>query len=290
MKVLVAGASGLVGRHLIRHLAAARVDVFGASRSKKGDLPLDLARPEILVDRLPPGVTHAVVCCGLTAIDECARDPVGSSNVNVAQTLALIRALVAHGVAPVFCSSDLVFSGDRGRYHEQDVCTPTTEYGRQKLAVERALAAEAPLSLVCRFSKLYCLDSNDRSPVGQILNALDEGRSVYAADDQIICPTRVGDTAAALLALMRAGATGVWHVASQDRMTRFDLAMMLAAAVGRPDLVERRSINDFRFVEPRPKDVSLDASRAVERFGLHMTSLVDNLPEIIRRRTGTSST
>lgn len=278
--IAIVGAGGLIGRAVASELTAAGDDVLRVSHGASGDLHLDLRDPPgDFVARLPPGTTHAVVLAGVTGIDHCRREPEASRRFNVTHTVALLGALLERGIVPVFVSSDLVFRGDRGAYAEDDPREPTTEYGRQKAAVEDFLLGRPEPSLIVRLSKVFSTGPEDTSPVREILLALRAGRSVRAAVDQVVCPTFVGDVAAAIRRLIEWHATGVFHLAAPSAgwYTRASLASTLAVALGREELVVPCRLADLPAIEPRPRDCSLDSRKHGARF----TVLADHLQGIV---------
>ena len=283
--VLIVGSGGLLGAHAAAYFRRLGSPVVCASHRLDADLQVDLTQPDDgFVTRLPAGVTHALIASSMTSIDACARDPETTRRFNVTHTIQLLEALLARDIQPIFCSSDLVFKGDRGHYREDDPREPTTEYGRHKLAVEAFLLGQDRPCLIIRMSKLYSLDPDDPSPIGQMLTALLRGESIRCADDQVICPTAVEDIPRALDGLLRQRATGVYHVAAPQRFTRYTVGRRVAAAVGRETLVRRCALRDFAFAEPRPVDTSLDVNKFITETGFRFTALQESLPEILRRR------
>ena len=76
-------------------------------------------------------------------------------------TLALMRFLAGQGTHAVFLSSSQVFDGETQAPDEQSPTAPKNTYGRQKLAVEQAIAREGLPVAVLRVAKVLA----DR-PVG----------------------------------------------------------------------------------------------------------------------------
>jgi len=279
LTLLVVGAGGLLGRHVVEVCREEGITCIAASSRPGADCTLDIDAdigPQL--DRLPARPTHALLCPAISSLDACARDPGGTGRFNVDRICATADALAARDVVPIFCSSDLVFRGDRGNYTEDDPREPTTTYGRQKMAVEDHLAATCPSALVLRFSKLYSLAADDPSPVGSTMRALRAGRRVCAAHDQVVVPTWARDAAVAACRLSAAGASGAFHVTAAERFTRLSLALAIASAVGGEDLVEPCSIADFTFDEPRPKNNSLSGERLARTLGLRFARLAETLP------------
>jgi dTDP-4-dehydrorhamnose reductase len=61
---------------------------------------------------------------------------------------------------------------------------------------------------------------------------LESGQTVSVASDQVSTPTYNRDLAAVTIALVKAGATGIFHVAGPDAMSRFDFAKRAACLLG----------------------------------------------------------
>ncbi len=150
MKILVLGASGMVGNALLKVLSKNNTyDVYGSSRNNliKTFLPCELANKIIagidienidmlssLLAQVKPNVV--INCVGIIKQLEQAKNPLCSVPVNVllphrlSQMCALIEARLIH------FSTDCVFSGRKGNYLESDETDALDFYGRSKLLGE----------------------------------------------------------------------------------------------------------------------------------------------------------
>ncbi len=263
--ILVVGASGTLGRHL---LAAARkrgLHVVGTGRQATADrlrFVLNEDDPAAFLDALPNRPELALICAAESNIDRCRTDP-SAAAVNMVATGNLIAALNARHILPVFYSSDLVFSGRPGEttdgYREDDPCMATTAYGQHKLHIEQLLRQQGLPHLTLRLAKLYTDDAADVSPLAQWRKAFVAGETVRCATDQWLTPTWAGDVAKITFRLLEQHCRGTVHVAAPESYTRHDLARRLAAHWGYdPDLVHACAIADFAFAEPRPQDNRLN--------------------------------
>jgi dTDP-4-dehydrorhamnose reductase len=125
------------------------------------------------------------------------------------------------------------------------------EYGAAKLEAERAVARAHPEAAIVRTSLLY------GKPGPQEALAFRSGAVLYT--DEIRCPTRVDELAAALLELAAVGYIGPLHLAGPDAVSRHRFACLLREAVGGDE--------DSVIGAPSPRDgrarnVALDSTRA----------------------------
>jgi dTDP-4-dehydrorhamnose reductase len=261
--VLLLGASGLLGSALARTLGervAARTYLahvlpdsvrFDARNSSVADLLKGLgARPQA-----------AVVLLGITNIDACAKDPVGTAAVNVQGVTRVIRELSALGILPVFTSSDAVFDGTHAWSTEEDEARPILTYGRQKLEVERFMARLESPWLAVRLPKLL-------EPVlDGWIGDLAQDKVISCAVDQFFTPAAADDAARAIVALIDRGAHGLVHVAGPERLSRRELLHAVVEEyrkVSEPKASIREcSLRDIKLAEPRPLDTSMRSARGV---------------------------
>jgi dTDP-4-dehydrorhamnose reductase len=261
--ILVIGGSGYVGARLYHRLGANRVVATYAHRPFAGGVHFDATQMRLASTLLARGhrFTCAVLLQGVTNLDDCALRPDETAATNVAATIWMIRDLIDAGVKPVFISSDGVFDGSRGPRLETDETRPVLTYGRQKLAVEAYLSGIQTDWAVLRLTKVVsaCLDR--RNLLYDLLVRISEGETVRAASDQILSPVALEDVVDAIESASRPKLNGLYHVAGSQILSRLDLVTMLLSFTDQAfrdrARVEACSLDDFEFVERRPKDCSL---------------------------------
>lgn len=146
MKVLVLGASGMIGSTMLRVLGARKGwQVAGTVRSGSvhAGMPLaitaqlirgvDLADGDSLVGVLREYRPDVVVnCAGLTKHVPGGNDPVPASTINTLMPHRVAGLCQLSGARFIHVSTDCVFSGRKGTYSETDPADAQDVYGKTK--------------------------------------------------------------------------------------------------------------------------------------------------------------
>ena len=235
-RIGVIGADGQVGSQVVSAAQAQGRDVVRITRrATESVLRADLCDPDSIEGALRfARPSHVILAAAATNVAYCEENPVDSWAVNVDGTAAVARVASSINAVLVFLSTDYVFDGMAGPYDEEAAPNPINEYGRQKLAAEHLVLAR-PENLVVRTCQVFGPDSRRKNFVLRVADQLDAGRPVEAERDLYGTPTYSLDLAASLLFLVASGATGTWHVAGDQWLSRFELAQLIARAAGRDE-------------------------------------------------------
>jgi dTDP-4-dehydrorhamnose reductase len=242
---MVTGGCGYLGRELVARAPADGWDVRATwfERPPPGDgdwVRVDVRDEAAITDALD-GVDAVVH----TAYKQGERE----WDVNVVGSAAVARATAGRRL--IHLSSDLVFSGERGSYREEDEPEPVNSYGRSKAEAERRVAAAHPPATIVRPSLIY--GGDEPGPQERLAR---ENRRFFV--DELRSPVHVGDLAAAILELLALDLPGPLHLGGADDISRFDFAVLLGAE---PALLE-----PVHTTPERAPNVTLDSSRARERL------------------------
>lgn len=268
MRVLVTGASGLLGSHLLVGSGGAD-EVVGIDRNpwwagRSRDVRIGELTEEDFVDAVLEEVTPDLLfhCAALTSVDACERDADRALRVNGELTGRLARRAADLGALFVYISTDAVFRGDRPDKSEDDFPDPPTAYGRSKLLGEELTADAGGRWLIVR-TNLYGWSSGRKTTSAEwMYGALESGEPVILFDDFWFNPIYCVDLVGYLWTLVEGGHTGLFHVAGRDRVTKYDFGMALAAAAGlSTDNVSRGSVRDAGLAAERPPDLSLSSDK-----------------------------
>ena len=287
MRILVTGASGMLGREIARaarRLAGGvdwRVAAFGRA-------DLDVTDPEEVRRALSIASPDVVInCAGYTDVDGAEMAEETARHVNAEAPMWLGRACLQAGATIVHFSTDYVFDGAAGRpYREDDPVAPLGAYGRTKLAGEEAIRASGVPHLILRTQWLY--GRGGRNFVDTILAGAEAGETLRVVNDQHGAPTYVRDLAVASLVAVAKGLRGIYHAANAGSCTWYDAARTaLLFANLDPKRVEPVPTAAFPRPARRPAYGILDTSRLAQA-GITLRSWEEALEAYIRKdRSGT---
>jgi len=223
---LVVGGDSLVGSAIHAHCRKSGIPAEISSRrpGTKG-LFLDLRDPDFAaLERTSYG--FAFLCAAVTDMRACQEEPVLTRQVNVANTIELMRRLADRGTHLLFLSSSQVFDGETAAPTEDAATCPKNEYGAQKLAVEQAIERHELPAAILRPTKILA-----SHPVGVFkawFEALAKGKAIQAATNMALSPVMVDDVARAAGLLAAGRHRGIWHLGASDEMTYFEAARLMA--------------------------------------------------------------
>ena len=237
-RVAITGSTGLVGA---RVLALLQGDVQLQPLGRQTGF--DLAKATVgESQRACKGVDAVLHLAARTDVDgielERAQGESGNAwNVNVNGTRNLTVAAARLGIPLVFVSTDFVFPAHaEGPYLETPAPTQTPQetswYGWTKLLAEHEVLREKQNAIV-RISYPYVASHPTRTDHARRILQLRRERKLYPLyDDQWFTPTYIDDLARSLNQILRKTETGIFHIASTDRVTPLEFATELLRALG----------------------------------------------------------
>jgi dTDP-4-dehydrorhamnose reductase len=219
VKVLIAGAGGMLGRDASRAIAGRGHQVYALPR---GELDItDAPAVESALSELRPDAV--VNCAAWTDVDGAEADEAGAMRVNDTAAGLLSSTAAAHGASVLHVSSDYVFDGRKGRpYVESDMPAAISAYGRSKQAGETSVAIANPRHFIVRSSWLF--GTNGPNFVETMLRVGADQPEVVVVSDQVGAPTYTRHLADALAQLIETEEFGIHHIAAAGECSWFDYA------------------------------------------------------------------
>lgn len=248
MKVLVTGASGMLGSEVLCALTD-RGDA-GTALDRATFLRVEATERSSMLD----GFDVVIHAAANTNVEQCELMPEASYRDNCFLTEQLFRYSHWHGAKFVFISSTGVYGrGKSSPYHEYDAVSPTTVHHRSKLMAEQTVLTCAD-TLVVRTGWLF--GGRIDNPKNFVANRLKEIRavngSITANSGQIGSPTYVRDCVRVLLELIADDCMGIYNVVNEGSASRFEYVKQIVELSGAPIDVQPIDASGFK----RHADVS----------------------------------
>lgn len=262
MKVLVVGASGMIGSTVLRVLSEKQDwHVYGSLRngSARQFFPatigehlvdgVDVKYPDALMGMMSSILPDVVInCAGLTKHKPEAEDPLVSIPINTLMPHRLAGLCKLTGARLIHVSTDCVFSGEKGSYLETDFADARDVYGKSKALGE----VDYPHAVTLRTSTIghefqtrYGLLEWFLSQEGRCKGY---NRAVFSGLPTVVFAQVIRD-----VVIPRPELSGLYHVAAKP-INKYDLLKLIAKVYGKqieiqPDskLLIDRSLNAERF-------------------------------------------
>lgn len=282
-KLLITGASGFLGYHLMR-VAAPHWEVYGVTHTNGFDFKqatpivcdirnyIDLGN--VVEDVEPDAVIHAAA---IGDVNFCEQNKALSYEINVEATKNLAGICSDYNIPFGFTSTDLVFDGVDGMYQETSPINPVTAYGEQKALAEQEIHKIIPSAAIFRLSLMF--GEPHASPsnyIQQFISRIQQGIKAPLFYDEYRCVCGARSISEGILSLLEHH-TGIIHLAGREKLSRYDFGMKAVNAFNLDvSLVERCSQKDVKMSARRPPDVSLNISKAL-RLGFSPLTVDDEL-------------
>jgi dTDP-4-dehydrorhamnose reductase len=277
MKALIIGATGLLGKSLMREWRGSDLVVGLGSRDvdiRDADQVLGVVERE--------RAEWIVLAAAYTDVDGCEsnRDLTFAVNrdgaVNVAEAAKRVEGKL------LFLSSDYVFDGKKtSPYEVSDPRNPQSVYGRSKAEAEMRLLELLPGCCIARTSWLF--GAGGKCFPDTILKLADSRPALDVVNDQRGCPTYAVDLARAIVALCHGNASGIVHVTNSADCSWFEFAREIVKAAGRG--TEVRPVSSQQMARPAPRPAySVLSAKSLQTYGIKLPTWHDALRRYLEER------
>lgn len=248
MRILITGASGLVGRALTEHCRTQGDEVFAYDHKS-----LDIADPEkveAVINEQRPGAV--INCAAWTDVDGCESNPEKARNVNALGPENLARSSRRVNALLITISTDYVFDGLKEDFYTQrDQPRPISVYGRAKLDGERLAQVENARTIVVRTGYIFGLGGTNF--LSTVLTRASRGEKLKVISDTFGTPTYGRDLAARLRELAIIDLPGVYHVVNSGEGASFEMFTHEALRLANQSTVVVESVLTDSLQRPAPR-------------------------------------
>jgi dTDP-4-dehydrorhamnose reductase len=264
MRITIFGATGMLGKALMRRWPTDRDEVTGVG-SAQSDIR-DSTQVERAIQQSKPD--WIVLAAAYTDVDGCELNPALAAAVNTTGSVNLARAAHSAGAKLLFVSTDYVFDGTKTTpYETNDPRNPINAYGRSKAEAEEKILAILPDACIVRTSWLF--GPGGKCFPNTILKLAATRPEIEVVNDQRGSPTYTLDLADAIVALCKSQARGIVHCTNRGDCTWYDFAAEIIRQAGLKTVVRPTTTDKFVRPAARPK-YSVLSSASLSSYGIEM--------------------
>lgn len=297
-QVLVVGGTGLLGQYLCAEAQRRSHDVtatFRGTAPSTKDIDwrrLDLREVDSIGNLVKEAAPNILLnAAALTDVDGCEDRPDEAETINAIAPETMAEAATSLAIPFVHISTDYVFDG-LGPADETTEPHPLGTYGRTKLDGEWRVPLAHPKALVLRLSAVFGWNrlASKRNSVTWILSRFEVGQEVPLFDDQRVTPTFAATAAEAAFDLVDRGASGIFHVACRDCLSRVEMGQAISKSFGLPGArIVPTKMSSLRLKAPRPVSPCLVVTKVEETLKRAMPSFRDCVDDMRRTRQGATA-
>ena len=286
-RILIPGVSGLLGLNFA-HTCAETDEVVGTVNThplKKAPFQTmnydfsSLHNLEDLFEEVKPDMV--VNCVAIANLDASEKQPELAQKLNAELPGKLAEITKKLSIPFVHISTDAVFDGQKGDYVENDIPNPINIYAATKLAGEEAVSSSNPDAIIARVNFYGWSLSGKRSLCEFFFNNLKDGTPLKGFRDLFYSPMMVTDLAETLLEMVEKNLAGIYHVSTDESLSKYDFGCRLAKVFGFDvGLIEQTSWRDIDLAAVRSPDLTMNVSKLISDLGHGVPGVLDGLKRL----------
>ncbi|MBT7376717.1 MAG: SDR family oxidoreductase [Candidatus Marinimicrobia bacterium] len=287
-KILITGAEGQLGRVLQLRLGEC-FEIIPTAKSptrmalkNRNVRQMDIIDFNSVADCISAEAPDIIInCAAMTNVDACEKDHTSARKVNAEGVENIIKA-VDKKTKIIQLSTDYVFEGKDGPYIESNPTHPISYYGRSKLEGENVLRGSLNPYCILRASVLYGDPVNDKPNFfAWVYDSLSKQKLIHVVTDQISNPAWLPALSDAIMKVILLNAEGIYHFGSDDHLSRYDFAVLIAKVFGLDStLINPVTSDSMSFIAPRPVHSGLATKKITNELDVLTLSTNDCLKMI----------
>lgn len=210
----------------------------------------------LLRDEKIDSIIHAA---GMANTDMCEREPEKCYTSNIMGTKNVMELAYQKKAKLIYISTNAVFDGENAPYGEEDEPNPINCYGKIKLKCELLIRKNLKNHLIIRPILMYGLNNphERKSFFVWALEKLKNKEKINIVNDVIENPLLSNQCADIIWKLINKEATGIYHIAGRDVLSRYEAVTMMAKVFSLDAaLINPVSSDFFSHLALRPKNTS----------------------------------
>ena len=219
--IWLVGEKGMLGADIRESLISRKIPFFAS------DIDVDITDMQ-KINKFISGraIRWIINCAAYTAVDKAETEQQEAQDLNAKGAKNLAKVAKLTGAKLIQFSTDYVFNGEKkSPYGEEDPVSPTSVYGKTKLAGEVEIRKHLDQYYIIRISWLYGI--HGQNFVKTMLRLFDEKTELGIINDQIGGPTYTKQLASNIIKLLKAKEKpyGIYHYSDEGSISWYDFAL-----------------------------------------------------------------
>ena len=240
---------------------------------------------EVMAAVQPEAVIHTAA---MTNVDQCESKKELCWSLNVTAVEHLVQACRRQNSYLCHVSTDFIFDGAAGPYHEDDRPSPLSFYGWSKLAAEEVVRRSGLRWGIARTVLVYGIaaDMSRSNLILWVKKSLEDGKTIKVVTDQFRSPTLAEDLALGCWLMADRQAEGVFNISGKDLLTPHEMALATADYFGLDAaLITRADSSTFTQPAQRPPRTGFVLEKARRVLGYEPRSFREGIA-LLAEQTG----
>jgi len=283
MKYLIIGRNGQLATAFAR-----RLELRSAECLAPGESQCDITNASAIgsiIASYRPGVI--INCAAYNLVDRAEQERDKAFAVNAGGPRILAEAARDQNAFLVHFGSDYVFDGSKedDLYREDDATNPLNEYGRSKLAGERAVREIlAERSLVFRLSWVF--GEGRQNFIAKLLEWSRSQDYLKIACDEFSVPTWTETVVDVTLKSLEREVTGLYHLTNRGYCSRYEWAKVILKKKNIGKFVRPVSMDVFSLPAKRPKFSAMNDQLIADRLNIDIPSWEEAVDRFLSKEHG----
>lgn len=283
MKVLITGATGMLGQNL-SFLLKHKYDIYLTGRRKKNNLKnylsVDFSKSiSTNKKKLSKFVDPDVIlhCAAITDVDYCEKNHAESVFVN-SKSVDLLRDAF-NNTKIIYISTDAVFGGSKNPNETSDRF-PINHYGKTKKYGED-LTLKSINNIVIRTTPIGFNYFDNRGFLNWVVNSYLENKEIKLFEDAIFNPIYVKRFSDEIIRLIKNNLSGVWHINGSENYSKYNFGKALFKNFNyKYDKIIKHTIKKSKLIAKRPTNQVIICSKFEKQFNVKLPNLNENIEMI----------
>lgn len=276
MKILITGATGMVGGLLVETLKE-RYSIYAPDRQEM-DITDRERTIKIIRDFKPEVLFH---CAAFTDVDGCEADPTRAYTVNALGSQNVAEACADAGSVMIYLSTDFIFNGEKRRpYVETDLPIPLSIYGETKLLGEYYASHLLQRFVIVRVSRVF--GRNGKNFASGMPQLMRERKKIVLTQNLINSPTSAEDLVKVLIFLLQKGFYGILHVCNHGECSWYEYGLKVKELMNIEDVeLEPVQFEGFKTGQADRPRYSVLSTKLLESTGFTIPSWESSLAKYL---------